>query len=219
MSRWISRECNMADPKGNAFREAGYTDFRDMVQGSGEGCVHGALTFTASQCGRFLMVSHGQFVYVYEMNHVCAQRRSRWSIPAQTRQGAPPGLLRPVTRIICPRRVIACSMDTSAGRYAAAFLMQGRVGMVCDISADAVAAPSPFPDMLRTSGLGLATPDLPQGSCTCQGVSPCWPPPMEEGRRTVYRNICHADDPPRSVAVCPQRNCVAFGCSAGIELH
>ncbi|KAH8602917.1 hypothetical protein B0O99DRAFT_15511 [Bisporella sp. PMI_857] len=39
------------------------------------------------------------------------------------------------------------------------------------------------------------------------------------GSRSLYRNLCSDDDPPRSVAICPQRRCVAFGCSAGIELH
>ncbi|KAF8428096.1 hypothetical protein EV426DRAFT_679985 [Tirmania nivea] len=38
-------------------------------------------------------------------------------------------------------------------------------------------------------------------------------------RRNTYKNICSEDDPPRSVAICPQRACVAFGCQGGIELH
>jgi len=38
-------------------------------------------------------------------------------------------------------------------------------------------------------------------------------------RRNTYKNICSDDDPPRSVAICPQRACVAFGCQGGIELH
>lgn len=36
---------------------------------------------------------------------------------------------------------------------------------------------------------------------------------------SVYHSLCAPDDPPRSVAVCPTRRCVAFGCAAGIELH
>ena len=40
-----------------------------------------------------------------------------------------------------------------------------------------------------------------------------------KGHRSVYRNLCSSEDPPRSVAICPQRRCVAFGCAAGIELH
>jgi hypothetical protein len=43
--------------------------------------------------------------------------------------------------------------------------------------------------------------------------------PMESGTTTIYRHLCAEDDPPRSVSICPQRRCVAFGCSAGIELH
>ncbi|KAF8451564.1 hypothetical protein BGX38DRAFT_1091633, partial [Terfezia claveryi] len=38
-------------------------------------------------------------------------------------------------------------------------------------------------------------------------------------RRNTYKNICSDDDPPRSVAISPQRACVAFGCQGGIELH
>lgn len=42
---------------------------------------------------------------------------------------------------------------------------------------------------------------------------------IEAGPRSLYLNLCSDDDPPRSVAICPQRRCVAFGCSTGIELH
>ena len=48
---------------------------------------------------------------------------------------------------------------------------------------------------------------------------PCPHRPVATGPRSIYRNLCSAEDPPRSVAICPQRRCVAFGCAAGIELH
>ena len=35
----------------------------------------------------------------------------------------------------------------------------------------------------------------------------------------IYRNLGSPDDAPRSVAICPSRKCVAFGCRLGIELH
>lgn len=35
----------------------------------------------------------------------------------------------------------------------------------------------------------------------------------------VYCGLGTSEDPPRSVAICPQRKCVAFGCRLGIELH
>ena len=43
--------------------------------------------------------------------------------------------------------------------------------------------------------------------------------PVEVGPQTYYHNVCSVDDPPLSVAICPQRRCVAFGCQMGIELH
>jgi hypothetical protein len=42
---------------------------------------------------------------------------------------------------------------------------------------------------------------------------------VEQEAKSTYRNICSEEDPPRSVAICPQRRCVAFGCHGGIELH
>jgi hypothetical protein len=37
--------------------------------------------------------------------------------------------------------------------------------------------------------------------------------------QVVYRNICFEDDPPISIAISPTRQCVAFGCKAGVELY
>ncbi|KAF9873977.1 F-box domain-containing protein [Colletotrichum karsti] len=34
----------------------------------------------------------------------------------------------------------------------------------------------------------------------------------------MYQNVCRADDRPRSVAICPHRECVAFGCASAIGL-
>lgn len=42
---------------------------------------------------------------------------------------------------------------------------------------------------------------------------------LKVGPCTVYRNLCSEHDPPLSVAICPQRRCIAFGCSSGVELH
>ena len=42
---------------------------------------------------------------------------------------------------------------------------------------------------------------------------------VEKEAKSTYRNICSEEDLPRSVAICPQRRCVAFGCHGGIELH
>ena len=72
------------------------------------------------------MVANGCLVYLYELN------RSHKVAGVET--SVSPGALRPVTSIICPRRVLACSMDTSSNRYAVAILLDGRMGLVCDIN-------------------------------------------------------------------------------------
>ena len=100
-----------------------------------------------------------------------------------------------------------------------AFLLEGRVGMVCDISMNKTAKMQSHTELesipVSASGPSSRTRQL----CMCLEQFPEQAPYEETGERSVYRNICTADDPPRSVAICPQRNCVAFGCAAGIELH
>ncbi|KAM6521435.1 hypothetical protein FSOLCH5_15545 [Fusarium solani] len=140
MSKWISRECDLASMKGSAFKQVGFTDFSGLVPGSTTARLHGTLVFTMSLCGRFLMVTHGRTIYVYELNHVCFSRRLSWSLPLRPREGRRLGMLRPAATVVCPRRVISCSMDTSSGRNAVAVLMEGRMGIVCDIMAETNAA-------------------------------------------------------------------------------
>lgn len=224
MSKWISRECDLSMLKKSAFREVGYTDFSGLVPGTAVGSVHGALVFTGSLCGRFLLVTHGRHIIVFELGHTCSSLRSPWSVPLRPREPGSSGIPRPVATVVCPRQVISCSMmDTSAGRYAVAVLMEGRMGMVCDIMAERVAATkTPPSDNTSNEASGPSTPNANTSStpaCLCQVSPVCRPPPVGEGPRWVYNGVCHPDDPPRSVALCPRRNCVAFGCSAGIELH
>ncbi|KAL7935417.1 hypothetical protein V8C35DRAFT_333919 [Trichoderma chlorosporum] len=231
MSKWIARECNLVNAQKSAFVEVGHTDFSGIVPGSVPGDLRGAMNFTVSLCGKFLMAVYGRVVYVYELNHVCFPERLLWALPFRKRVGMALGHLRPVTKILCPRRVISCSMDTSAERYAVAVLMEGRVGMVCDImtertgTSSPATTPQPIEALGTGSGSGISSASASSAStsssmqCVCHEHLPSLPVPPEEGPRSVYRNVCHPDDPPRSVAICPQRKCVAFGCSAGIELH
>jgi hypothetical protein len=239
MSKWLSRECNLLNLEKSAFVEVGHTDFSAAVPRSLPGDMRGAMSFTVSLCGKFLMAVHGRLVYIYELNHACFPERLLWSLPIRFRQGMPLGLMRPVARILCPKRVISCSMDTSSERYAVAFLMEGRIGMVYDILIERTGISSPASNSAKVneptasaesgsgSGFGSgsrvssASTSLLSSStqCICQERLVCRPVPLEDGPRSVYRNICHPDDPPRAVAICPQRKCVAFGCGSGIELH
>lgn len=239
MSKWLSRECSLLSSGESAFVEVGYTDFSAAVPGSMPGDMRGAMHFTVSLCGKFLIAVHGRLVYIYELNHVCFPERLLWSLPIRRRQGLPLGLLRPAARILCPRRVISCSMDTSSERYSVAFLMEGRIGMVCDIMTERTGTSSPSSSSNKVNEATTATESvsgsatgpgsrvssisasslLSSTQCICQERLVCRPVPLEDGPRSIYRNICHPDDPPRAVAICPQRKCVAFGCGSGIELH
>ncbi|KAF4626135.1 hypothetical protein G7Y89_g12026 [Cudoniella acicularis] len=315
MSKRIARECALGpdwtgngltdfssstDEKPAAFVQTVTIDFTEVAVHS-LGTDSAGTIFTVSNCGRFLMAANGCLVYIYELN--------RTSSLAEEADKVHPGSLRPITSIISPRRVLACSMDTSSHRYAVALLLDGRMGLVCDISmlnqTDSGGSKrngkqahrgmgsssqtrnyqgTSFLDRVSlnssVSNLGSAGPpteppyvfpgiaaagstfapvddlgwedvfsgDVPQSTQTAGpssrhsslpkanalkpdsrlhsilpalsaaaigGVSM----PIEAGPRSLYRNLCSEDDPPRSVAICPQRRCVAFGCSSGIELH
>ncbi|TVY33751.1 hypothetical protein LSUB1_G006574 [Lachnellula subtilissima] len=304
----LSREANLSNTQDNsAFGHISTIDFTDVAVHCPTTNTNGT-TFTVSCCGKFVMAANGCLVYIYELNK---QHASTEQSPV-----IHPGFLRPATSIICPRRVLACSMDTSSHRYAIAILLDDRMGLVCDITtlnkptiphsntqdnpksryrtspeantttyvsdADNFGGTS-FLDriQLNNSGTNSITnrrstnlPFVSPGIAVTRRVSPmdesAWqdvfrgdtpeyrsttgPSPrhfslprgdvprpgervqsiplpdqqheplrggmlIETGPRSLYRNLCSDDDPPRSVAICPQRRCVAFGCSSGIELH
>jgi hypothetical protein len=321
VSKRLARECTLgpdwtgngvsdnedqhSSPKKSGFAHTSTIDFTDVpvshLLAGGAGTI-----FTVSTCGKFLMAANGCLVYIYELNRSHDPRYI-----SVTR----PGSLRPVTSIICPRRVLACSMDASSRRYAIAVLLDGRMGMVCEIAAkhiapegastrsthnsaddetsdpseasldksqkvgefhehsflDQVYFDSPGPSFASGFSTSLSPfilgrsptsatsipdeyvwrgaiksympepvqttrrksrPSLPRthvidpGSRLYSSLPPVQEKihtnnsmPIEMGPRSLYRSLCSDDDPPRSVAICPQRRCVAFGCSAGIELH
>jgi hypothetical protein len=320
MSKRISRECALGPdwtgngvsgndednplPKRSGFVHTCTIDFTEVLVPY-QGNSSAGTIFTVSTCSKFLMVANGCLIYIYELNR------------SQGPEDTPvtrPGSLRPVTSIICPQRVLACSMDTSSRRHAVAVLLDGRMGLVSDIAPAHIApkaaskidndnsSHNSFPDrslaiddpqdargsqdpsllnrvspnrstsnfasVCATSkphfdlgGIATTASFITDGharrsslgnyiSDSVQSIRPKYqrslplthaldpesrlnnmlPPlqekvhasncmPIEMGPRSLYRNLCSDDDPPRSVAICPQRRCVAFGCSAGIELH
>ena len=226
--------------------------------------------FTVSVCCRYVLVTEGCLIYVYSLRDNASKEQPYG------------GHLAPVTTVICPHRVLAVSMDTSSQRFAVAALLEGRVGLVCDIhektpppsrrrstsqvlsniardcrssSYSSVSSNEPIvtenisPDedatfrahpSDRALARAVAETSLENvhGSRDVQqswdvgdffGVARRWSCrslpekagyiPLETGIRSIYRNLCSTEDPPRSVSICPQRRCIAFGCSAGIELH
>ncbi|RPA95838.1 hypothetical protein L873DRAFT_1792063 [Choiromyces venosus 120613-1] len=133
----LSRECSLSpsNSNGSGLRNTAILDFSKLVAAS-------TVNFTVSMCGSYALLSEGCVVYVYRL------------------QPTPERWMEYVTLVVCPRRVLAVSMDTR---------------IVHDV--------------------------------------------VEQEAKSTYRNICSEEDLPRSVAICPQRRCVAFGCHGGIELH
>jgi hypothetical protein len=122
LGRRLSRECSLSSAyKGNGLdefdspiMEVSQTDFAGLAirYSASIGRQQAALIFTTSVCGKFLLVTRDTRIYIYELGG---------------------GILRPLTRVSCPRRVLAMSMDVSSGRYAIAALLEGRMGMVCEL--------------------------------------------------------------------------------------
>ena len=111
----------MAIDHVSPFAQASTVDFTEVAVHYKVPNTAGTI-FTVSNCGKFLMAANGCLMYIHELNRTHHSTNEL------------PGSLRPITSIICPSRVVACSMDTSSQRYAIAVLLDGRMGMVCDIS-------------------------------------------------------------------------------------
>ncbi|KAF9692316.1 hypothetical protein EKO04_009402 [Ascochyta lentis] len=288
LSRILARECALASHwTGNgldvrpAIVDNSDIDFSELAHGYTfqKNRASGGLIFTSSFCGKYLLVAKDTLIYIYSLED---------------------GLLRPLTSVVCPRRILAMSMNASVGRDAVAALLEGRMGMVCELR---YGRPSPEPSSgdkyvegeacpprtstqpLASSGvtghvqdaINPAEPNSPvvvrsfphdqnsdvdsfnaielkthnQGfslrgtddtsthdrnliaqtwnlslrgplknlRSNSKAAVPVQNIPIESGTSTFYRHLCSEDDPPRNVSICPQRRCVAFGCSAGIELH
>ena len=288
LSRLLSRQCALASRwTGNgldgrsAIMEHTDVDFSELAHGYApqKGRASGGLIFTSSICGKYLLVAKDTLVYIYSLED---------------------GLLRPLTSIVCPRRVLAMSMNTAVGRDAVAALLEGRMGMVCELrygrplpepgSGDTCVEGDGYPPRTRpeprtptgdtsdlqdvidsaehtsprvlrsfpyiqksdlgsfnaielrahNQGFNLrGTDDITRHDRNLiaqtwnlnlrgplrnlrrdsKAMLPVQNIPIESGTSTFYRHLCSEDDPPRNVSICPQRRCVAFGCSAGIELH
>jgi hypothetical protein len=280
LSRHLSRQCalssgwtgNGLDTKA-ALVESSQVDFAELANGHA-----GSLVFATSLCSRFLCVARETLIYIYDLE-----------------SGHPV----PITSVVCPRRVLEMSMDVSSGRHAIAALLEGRMGMVCELHYGRAAAddrPMETHDMdtghhgrtitktsiqtshanevteygeralieqhrgfpyiqerdatifnaigVRSNGQNVSLQNTddhgtfdqqfinrawnldirgplqsPASPAGCSVDSCAHSIPIENGTSTFYRHLCSEDDPPRSVSICPQRRCVAFGCSAGIELH
>jgi hypothetical protein len=176
--------------------------------------------FTVSSCCKFILVNCGQIIHIYAF---CSP-------------------IRLIKTLSCPRQVVAVSMDTSSNRYSVAALLEGRLGMCWDLDICAVQAASPpmivpirrlEQDEIPTDSgqheqarshiaphlVGQERDPVPEYVTFESTNAPMGASSEVAHAAATYEQLGSPDDPPRSVAICPQRKCVAFGCRMGIELH
>ena len=116
MSKRLATECAMAGGRERGgMIDIGHVGFEHLGGG-------GDPSFTVSACGKFVLVVQECVVSVYSLPSF---EDGDWIERADQ--------LKPWTRTVCPARVLSVSMDTSCRRYAFAALLEGRVGMVCDL--------------------------------------------------------------------------------------
>ncbi|KAG0138347.1 hypothetical protein HOY82DRAFT_588538 [Tuber indicum] len=96
----LSRECSLSpgNSGGSGLRNTAILDFSELVTAN-------TVNFTVSICGSYALLSEGCVVYVYRLGYT----PERW--------------MEYVTSVVCPRRVLAVSMDTSSQRFAIAILL------------------------------------------------------------------------------------------------
>ncbi|OAL06826.1 hypothetical protein IQ06DRAFT_204093, partial [Phaeosphaeriaceae sp. SRC1lsM3a] len=221
-SRYLSRQCAlMAGWTGNGFdhtaaiAEASNIDLTELSNGYdvSNGEQYGGLLYSISNCGDFVLIARDTLVEVYGL----------WA-----------GTLLLVNRLVCPRRVLCMSMDASSGCHAVALLLEGRMGQVCELHHDSDDEGCPAVHAYESEAFNTVhvqsdchtirlrgnvdmrchpqSQNCPNTSCRRIAI-------IDRGVSTFYRHLCSEDDPPRSIAQDPQHKCVAFGCSASIELH
>ena len=180
--------------RGHYFTEASSNSFSTNFNGHLDGTA-AVSKFHASDCGNYLLVTTGRKIYVYRL----LSRNHENSLPSSANKHAD---IAPITSIACPAEVMSATIDTSTPRFVIAALLRNRSGLMCDLVPSGAARPNTF----ESAGF---TSDILDGSIQ----------PMEITSLSYYQDICSPEDLPRSVSVCPGRQCVAFGSSSSIELR
>ena len=234
---WSGSGVRSVEPTTTGLRLSSQIDFSQLGAESAAPANEPPQTsfrFTVSACSRFMLAFQSCAIYIYALQ----QPLGGGNIQPYG------GYLELWSTISCPARVLAVSMDTSFHRYAVAALLDGAVGIVCEpgptsfSSTTLSTVPGVPSHQFWARAIGEATSrrsksplrgssdwafgGVSQQLSTCRTVyRTCSSSDATtgHGHRTIYRNLCSIDDPPCSVAISPQRRCVAFGSGKGIELH
>lgn len=190
------------------------------------------LRFQVSTCGNFLLMARDKGIFVYAFCGID---------------------IRPLCNVVCPRRVMAMSMDASNKQNAVAALLDGRCGIWADLSDheslfssksclgeeilrqissedEEPLASTPAKSLPSQEALVLTRPrknswrksnknDRHTPRSVERSTGNAIEMPFVTRPKSVYQKIGPDFDPPRSVALCSSRRCVAFGCMTGIQLY
>lgn len=211
MSKRFATECLLSGRKANVERRGFVTteiiDCSGLAQGGLSTKMSGSVplrdknsqsvsTFSASCCSKYLLITRGRMIYVFRL----LGRNAGSTSPS--RLGDTSMLW--ISTIECPFEVLSTTLDTSTPGLLVAALLRNRVGMVCDIE---------LPEPIAKNGPDLASSVPVSTSSESPRRKTSHPSPH------YYYNLCSEDHPPRTIALCPGRRCVAFGCAGGIEIH
>ena len=203
---------------------------------------HYPLRFMASPCGRYLSAFKDRNIFVFYLG-------GDTSVQLCSSHAGPQA----IKRISCPQRVLAVAMNTSTGSCSLVALLEGRLGLTCNLIEQHNRRPSFVMPKVRIPHWTLYTHrqpgflddevevelPLPLSSfVTDNNSSASNPWALEDSHFTIspeqyssdnspsppakfllHQDLCSANDPPISLAIWPERTCIAFGNFAGIELR
>lgn len=220
MSRRFATECLLSGRKANVERPgfliSDVVDFSGLAQdlpsktrkshshalptASKGDKSHITSTFGVTGCSNYLLVTTGCMIHIFRLH----DRKSRHESDSVS-----------IASISCPFEVLTATMDTAKSPFIIGALLRDRVGMVCDVDVT-TSDDTVHKDSLSTAGSVAHTQDV--NSKTTQPLSDRSPISANHSPHYYY-NVCSEDHPPRTIALCPGRRCVAFGCAGGIEVH
>ncbi|OQD75950.1 hypothetical protein PENDEC_c005G03689 [Penicillium decumbens] len=210
MSKRFATECLLSGRKVNVERQGfvvtEVVDFSGLAQRlssktrgarpARDKHLHSLSSFCVSSCSNYLLVTTGCMIYVF---HLLDRKAAKFDLGHAD--------VEPISSIECPFEVLSATLDTTTPRFVLAALLKNRVGMVCDLDL-------PTNDLNDDEGLVNNTQFAPSSNSTRTKA-----PNKNTSPPQYYYEICCENHPPRTIALCPRRRCVAFGCAAGIEIH
>ncbi|EUC40894.1 hypothetical protein COCMIDRAFT_30237 [Bipolaris oryzae ATCC 44560] len=209
LSCQLARECALAPGRAGLETEAIFTKSSEVdFTGLRDSQPGGELIFTTSICSRFLCIAQEALIHIYQLE----AGRLIYMVSAE-----------------CQGRVLAITMGLYGGRYAIAAILEGRTGMVRQLpeelfghgpqeqkqeqdrtqfNAIHIQSNSERISITGTNNSALHEHNL---------INQTWN--LIENDSTIYSDLGSNNDPPRSVSLCPQSQCVVFGCSAGMDVQ